>query len=258
MPKPSKTDNVRKRCACRKWMTCSHPWYLDFAHEKIRYRDNLDKLTGRHAGDFQMAKDEARRAIQAKLDGRDPANLVPSDDPTLAQLLDAYLKERPRSNAAHAKWQVGRIVADGTAVDDRDAEVRRVAGQCGDHGDAPRLQAAASARGRESRSGVVASRLQSGDPRWADSTVTVPSGRRQRHQTGARGRPVASPTTRRGRTIGGQRAEPSAADCGRPRNRLSEGRTAVAPVASGPVRPARRIVSPRSQDQGEEGLARAR
>jgi integrase len=51
--------------------------------------------------------ESARRAIVAKLDGRDPRGLVPSDDPTLAQLLAQFDQERPR----HDRWQIGRIVA---------------------------------------------------------------------------------------------------------------------------------------------------
>ena len=91
MPRRSRSDNVRKICGCAKWKTCAHPWYLDYQKNKTRYRDNLDKLTGRHAKDFSEAKDEARRAIVAKQEGRDPKGLVPSDDPTLAQLLEEYV-----------------------------------------------------------------------------------------------------------------------------------------------------------------------
>lgn len=107
MPRKSQTDNVRKRCGCVKWKTCTHPWYLDYARDKVRYRDNLNVLTGRHAPDFAAAKDEARRAIVAKLEGRDPKGLVPTDDPTIAELLKAYDAEKPRQD----RWQIGRIVA---------------------------------------------------------------------------------------------------------------------------------------------------
>jgi integrase len=105
MPRKSKTDNVRKICDCAGWKTCTHPWYLDYQRDKVRYRDNLDVLTGRHAKDFVEAKDEARRAIVAKLNGHDPKGLVPSDDPTLEQLLKEYDRERPRRDM----WQAGRI-----------------------------------------------------------------------------------------------------------------------------------------------------
>ena len=105
MPRSSQTENVRKICGCAKWKTCAHPWYLDYQRGKVRYRDNLDKLTGRHAKDFNEAKDEARRAIVAKQEGRDPKGLVPSDDPTVAQLLEEYDREKPRKD----RWQVGRI-----------------------------------------------------------------------------------------------------------------------------------------------------
>src|SRR5687767_10009820 len=104
MPRKSATDNVRKLCACAKWKTCAHPWYLDYQRDNVRYRDNLDKLIGRHAADFTRAKDEARRAIVAKLEGRDPAGLVPADDPTLAELLAEYAREKPQRE----RWQVAR------------------------------------------------------------------------------------------------------------------------------------------------------
>src|SRR5712691_6276412 len=107
MPRRSSTDNVRKICGCAKWKSCAHPWYLDYQRDNVRYRDNLDKLIGRHAIDFTRAKDEARRAIVAKLEGRDPRGLLPADDPTLAQVLEAYDKERPRAD----RWQIGRIVS---------------------------------------------------------------------------------------------------------------------------------------------------
>lgn len=110
MPRKSSTEHVRKRCDCVKWKTCQHPWYLDYQEKNVRFRDNLDKLIGYHAADFTEAKGEARRAIQAKLDGRDPAGLVPADDPTMTELLDAYLKERPRSDMRQAQWQIGRLL----------------------------------------------------------------------------------------------------------------------------------------------------
>jgi integrase len=50
----------------------------------------LDKLIGRHCADFAEAKIEAKRAWLAWLDGRNPAELQPSDRPTLAAVLDAY------------------------------------------------------------------------------------------------------------------------------------------------------------------------
>ena len=108
MPRHSRTEHVRKRCDCgrKKWSDCTHPWYLDYGRDKVRYRENLDTLIGRHAADFATAKDEARRAIVAKLEGRDPKGLVPSDDPTIAQLLAEYDREKPRQD----RWQIGRII----------------------------------------------------------------------------------------------------------------------------------------------------
>jgi integrase len=64
-------------------------------------------LIGGHAPDFATAKDEAHRAITAKLNGRDPKRLQPSDDPTVDQLLKEYDAEKPRKD----RWQIGRIVA---------------------------------------------------------------------------------------------------------------------------------------------------
>ena len=55
MPRKSRSDNVRKICKCAKWKTCAHPWYLDYQRDKVRYRDNLDKLTG----NWPFAKDAA-------------------------------------------------------------------------------------------------------------------------------------------------------------------------------------------------------
>jgi integrase len=107
MPRKSRTENVRKLCQCAKWKTCTHAWYLDYQRDNVRYRDNLDKLTGRHAEDFVAAKDEARRAIVAKLSGCDPKGILPADDPTLAQLLTEYEREKPRRD----RWQVGKILS---------------------------------------------------------------------------------------------------------------------------------------------------
>ena len=106
MPPKSKTENVRKICACKKWKLYSHAWYLDYQRDGVRYRDNLDKLIGRHAADFIEAKDEARRAIIAKLNGRDPKDLQPSDDPTVLDLLTEYDRERPRRD----RYQVPQVL----------------------------------------------------------------------------------------------------------------------------------------------------
>jgi integrase len=115
MPRRSVTGNVRKICACTKWKTCAHPWYLDFQRDTIRYRANLDHLVGRHARDLVEAQDEARRAIDAKLAGRNPRELQPTDDPTLAQLLEAYDSTK---GGRRDRWQIGRICR--IAVDGRD------------------------------------------------------------------------------------------------------------------------------------------
>ena len=129
MPRKSQTDNVRKLCGCAKWKTCAHPWYLDYQRDRVRYRDNLDKLIGRHAARLHRAKDEARRAIVAKLDGRDPKGLVPADDPTLAQLLDEYDRGTPAAGslAMEAHRSVTTVVGGrpfGTGVSARSRPTR--------------------------------------------------------------------------------------------------------------------------------------
>jgi integrase len=105
MPRQSTTANVRKRCICVKWKLCGHPWYLDWQQDNVRRRRNLDALIGHHAADYGEAKVEAQRAIVALLDGRDPKDLIPEDEPTLAELLASYLHERPRVD----RWQPNRI-----------------------------------------------------------------------------------------------------------------------------------------------------
>lgn len=112
MPRRSDTGNVRKICDCAKWKECAHAWYVDFKAPKFdpvrpneRYRKNLDVLIGRHASDLRDAQAEARRAIVAWQTGRDPKGLVPSDDPTLTQMLAAFDRERPRGD----RWQIGAI-----------------------------------------------------------------------------------------------------------------------------------------------------
>lgn len=126
MPRRSQTGNVRKRCACVEWKTCAHPWFLDYQRDTQRVRENLDDLIGFHPRTYQDACDEARRAITAKLDGRDPAGLLPSDDPMLLRLLEAYLTEQKKSldSQAHTiarttvggrpfgDWRVSTITAD--------------------------------------------------------------------------------------------------------------------------------------------------
>jgi integrase len=113
MPRPSRTGHVIKRCRCAQWKTCAHAWHLDYQRDNIRYRDDLDALIGRHAADYAEAKDEARRAIVAKLEGRDPRGIVPSDNPSLAAALETYLAHKQRhiapSTAANERYQVAPI-----------------------------------------------------------------------------------------------------------------------------------------------------
>lgn len=115
MPRHSATGNVRKTCGCprpRCW-ACAHPWYIDVKAPKDhptkpdqRYRKNLDLLIGRHAADLAEAQAEARRAIVAWLDGRDPADLQPGDRKSLADVIAAFQK---RPGAAAAAAQIGPI-----------------------------------------------------------------------------------------------------------------------------------------------------
>jgi len=112
MPKQSDTGNVKKLCACGrpKWAACAHAWYVDYKAPKThrrrpneRYRKNLDQMIGDHPATWNDAKDEARRAIIAWLDGKDPAELQAGDRPTLAQVLLSF-RQRPDAainEAAH-------------------------------------------------------------------------------------------------------------------------------------------------------------
>ena len=116
MPRKSQTDNVRKICGCTQWKTCTHPWYVDYKASKDhprrpneRYRKNLDLESGRHAENLRVAQEEARRAITAWLDGRDPLLVQPADRPTLATVLAQY-RQRPEASASE-KYQVGKITA---------------------------------------------------------------------------------------------------------------------------------------------------
>src|SRR5688572_16537487 len=117
MPRTSKTDNVRKICGCAKWKTCTHPWYVWYREGKELgrggqvkergLRQRLGPLVGREPVDYADAVNEARRAILAWQSGRDPKQVQPADEPTLAALLEAFDKERPRQD----RWQIGRILA---------------------------------------------------------------------------------------------------------------------------------------------------
>jgi len=60
-------------------------------------------LIGRHPANIADAKDEAHRAIVAKLEGRDPKGIAPTDDPTLGKLLTEYDQDRPRKDRHQAK-----------------------------------------------------------------------------------------------------------------------------------------------------------
>ena len=105
MPRHSPTGNAHKRCKCgrARQSSCAHPWFVAYKAPRShplragqRFRLNLDTLIGFHPSNLTEAKTEARRAIEAWLNGRDPAALQPSDLPTLAQVLDAY-HQRPEA-----------------------------------------------------------------------------------------------------------------------------------------------------------------
>ena len=117
MPRFSSTGNARKLCGCgrSKWSGCPHPWYVDYtappthpARSGQRFRRNLDQLIQFHPTNIAEAKAEAHRAIDAWLHGRDPAELQPTDRPTLARVLEAY-RQRPGASAAEVGQ--GRVIA---------------------------------------------------------------------------------------------------------------------------------------------------
>lgn len=122
MPRSSRSSNVRKLCGCTKWKECAHPWYIDHQAANRRYRVNLNKMLERDQAiarermEFDEAKREARRAIVAWEEGRDPKALQPEDRPTLTRLLDEYRK-RPaagKQEEGQAK-PIVRIVVQGRA-----------------------------------------------------------------------------------------------------------------------------------------------
>ncbi len=112
MARASKTDHVKKICGCAKWKECAHPWYVDYREGEGKggkvLRRKLAPLVGREPKDFADAKFEARRAIVAWKDGRNAADLLPVDRPTLAALLEAYRK-RPDASPSE-KDQVKPIL----------------------------------------------------------------------------------------------------------------------------------------------------
>ncbi len=118
MARASKTEHVKKICACVKWKECAHPWYIDYRegkeigpNGKVRergLRQKLALLVGREPSDFADAKGEAQRAIVAWKDGRDARELLPGDAPTLATVLDAYGR-RP-GGAPIDRYQRGPVV----------------------------------------------------------------------------------------------------------------------------------------------------
>jgi integrase len=149
MPKHSENGHVRKRCPCgrTKWPACSHPWFTDFKAPKDhprrgiseqhphgeRYQQNLNVIAA--ANDraapqgLREAQDEARRAITAWLDGRDPQTVQPTDRPTLAKMLDVYGK-RPNASAAetfHVKPITATVVQGRKFGEWRAADITREA-----------------------------------------------------------------------------------------------------------------------------------
>ncbi len=114
MPRQSDTGNVKTLCGCGRaqWSSCAHPWYVDYKAAKDhptrpndRYRKNLDVASGRHATNLREAQDEARRAITAWLDGRNPSHQSP-----LSFLAEAVRRSPTiRLTSSHLLFHVGRI-----------------------------------------------------------------------------------------------------------------------------------------------------
>ena len=95
MARRSKSGNVRKRCDCKGWKACTHPWEIEYEETaddgaRRRLRGRLVDLTGREPADFAEARAEARRAIVAWQQGRDAHDLLPGDAVTIAALLAGY------------------------------------------------------------------------------------------------------------------------------------------------------------------------
>ena len=57
---PYKKRTIKKRCPCkeRRWPECRHPWYNARSHNRVEYRFNLNKESGKEPGYF-MSKQEA-------------------------------------------------------------------------------------------------------------------------------------------------------------------------------------------------------
>jgi hypothetical protein len=122
-------------CGCAKWKECAHPWYVAYKAPKDhatrpgeRFRKNLDVIAGFHATNLGEAKIEARRAIVAWLDRRDPAKLQPTDRPTLTQILESY-SARPGGHVdAYQIGPIKRTVVQGRAFGEwRAADITREA-----------------------------------------------------------------------------------------------------------------------------------
>ena len=237
MPRKSQTENVRKICGCKQWKTCAHPWYLDFQRDNIRYRDNLDQLIGRHAPDFTAAKDEARRAIVAKLEGRDPKGLAARRRSDAGASCSTHTtRERPRRD----RWQVGRIVQDRARSPDgpRPFGEWRVSAVTAETLTQFRRQSAA--RRRQSGSRPAAGGVQLGGAARAAAPLAVPRRRRAGDQDGARRSADPAPAAGRRRTAprpqaaGLQDIITAALETG-----LSPRRDSLAPVAPGALHAAR-------------------
>ena len=215
------------------------------------YRDNLDKLTGRHAEDYTEAKDEARRAIVAKLEGRDPKGLVPSDDPTLAQLLRgvrpgetatagtagrsaASWRRRSAGSRPFGQWRASDVTADTLKA------FRRMRPLVAGNRDLALLRAA----------------VQLGGARRTAGPLTIPHRRRACRPSGARRTTEPTSTARRRRTAprGGWTALHdlivAALETG-----CRQGELLSAAMASGAILATRGDLPASGQDEGEAGSA---
>ena len=94
MPRASSTRNVTKRCACARWKDCRHPFWVEaeatITGARRRLFRALAECIGREPKDYEDAKIEAQRAILAWKEGRDAADILPGDAPTIAAILDTY------------------------------------------------------------------------------------------------------------------------------------------------------------------------
>lgn len=94
MPTQSRSSNVRKRCHCRAWKQCLHPWYVDYQVKSLRFRPNLDVWIGHHCEDFTEARERANLAVIAWLE----------------RLAQPYLLEKQKLERRIKRFRRGRVL----------------------------------------------------------------------------------------------------------------------------------------------------